>query len=160
MKFDSIEWRAVRDQRLLGWMAGNADAVSCVVALSTISERWDDLRDGDKPVTRAELDQAFTLALIELQVNVFYKQNESLFYAIIIAGTNAWMDANEMQTDPDAKWRMLAFYTRNLSYELANIAAFRAGGWQHLRSISLEMRKFFAHESYGEWEHRHEGALT
>jgi hypothetical protein len=156
VKWDSEPWRELRDANLLRWMAGNADAVACFVALSTICETWDDLVDRDKPVGDAQINEAFTLALINLQVNPFYKANEALLYALIVAGTNAWMDANALQSSPDVKWRMLAFYLRNTAYELASICAFRAGGWQHLRAISLEMRQFFAHESYAEWEHRHE----
>lgn len=158
MEWDSESWRDLRNANLLRWMLGNADAVECVVALSAISETWDDLIDRDKPIHAEQVNDCFVRALITLQVNPFFKANESLFYAIIVAGSNAWMDANQMQADPDAKWRMLAFYLRNTSYEIANLAAFRVGGWDHLRSISLEMRKFFSHESYDEWEHRHEGA--
>ncbi len=155
LNWDSKDWRTLRNEKLLPWMAGNVDAVNCVIGLSTISETWDDLIDRDKQVGPDLINEAFVTAGITLQLNPFYKQNEMLFYAVTVAGINAWMDATAMQKSDEEKWRMLSFYTRNYAYEIMSIAAFRAGGWEHLRKVSLEMRQFFAIESYQEWEHRH-----
>ena len=155
LKWDSNEWRKVRDANLLVWMCGNQSAVDVVVTLSTIAETWDDLYDGDKKVPRDRLNEALSMALVKLQVNAFYKSNEAIFWSLTVAAINAWMDANELQESNLRQERMLAFHIRNFGYEIASMAAFRTGGWEHLRRVSLEMRRFFAHEDYDSWEHRH-----
>lgn len=154
--WDSSEWRKLRDEKLLAWMNGNVQAVETVIALSSIAETWDDLHDGDKPVESGRISAAFINALVKLQVNEFYKANEAIFYALTVAAINAWMDANELQRSRDAAHRMMAFYLRNFGHEITMMAVFRAGGWEHLRSVSLEIRLFFEHEVFQDWEHRHE----
>lgn len=154
-EWDSPEWRVIRNREMLKWMNGNQNAVDCVVGLSRISETWDDLIDRDKEVGPEAINQAFVTAAIDLQVNPFYKENESLFFAMNVTGINAWMDATKLEKSDDKKWRMLSFYIRNFAYEIMTIAAFRAGGWEHLRKVSLEMRQFCAHESYDQWEFSH-----
>ena len=153
--WDSEEWRKVRDVKLLEWMCGNVQAVDTVIALSTIAETWDDLHDGDKPPSKARVNEAFTLALVKLQLNDFYKANEALLYSQIVTAINAWMDSNEMQHSQNDHHRMLAWFLRSIGHEIASLAAFRAGGWGHLRKVSLEMRIFFQHETFAEMERRH-----
>ena len=155
LQWDSEDWRRVRNVKMLEWMRGNAQAVDTVLALSTIAETWDDLHDGDKTPSKERVNEAFTLALVKLQVNEFYKANESLFYALIITSINAWMDANALQNSPNENHRMMAFYLRNFGHELTMLAVFRAGGWEHLRRVSLEIRLFFENGTYQDWEHRH-----
>ena len=155
LAWDSEEWRRVRNAKLLGWMNGNAEAVDTVLALSTIAETWDDLHDGDKQPTRERINEAFTLALVHLQLNAFYKANEAIFFGLIVASINAWLDANHLQGSSRTSERLMAFSLRNIGHEITMAAAFRAGGWEHLRRVSLEMRTFFAHESFDTWEHRH-----
>ena len=136
-------------------MNGNVQAVETVIALSSIAETWDDLHDGDKPVEKARLNAAFVDALVKLQVNEFYKANEAIFYALTVAAINAWMDANELQSSDAVDERMMAFYLRNFGHEITMMAVFRAGGWEHLRRVSLDIRMFFVHEHFAGWEFRH-----
>ena len=136
-------------------MRGNKEAVDTVLALSTIAETWDDLHDGDKPPSKDRINEAFTLALVKLQVNDFYKANEALFYSQIVTSINAWMDSNQMQDSTDGHQRMLAWFLRSIGHEIASLAAFRVGGWEHMRRVSLEMRLFFQHETLETLEKRH-----
>jgi hypothetical protein len=155
LEWDSEDWRRLRNEKLLGWMRGNAQAVDTVIALSTIAETWDDLHDGDNQPSKDRINKAFTLALVKLQVNEFYKANEALFYALTVTAINAWMDANELQNSENVNERMMAFGLRNLGHEITMLAVFRATNWEQLRSVSLEIRRFFVHETYYSWEHRH-----
>ena len=155
LKWDSEAWRAMRNANLKAWMLGNVDAVDTVIGLSTIAETWDDLADGDVKPTVERVNEAFTLALITLQGNVFYKANEALFYSQIVTSVNAWMDANELQGSRVKHERMMAFFLRNIGQEIAQLAAFRVGGWEHMRKVSIEMRRFFFHETFDSWSDRH-----
>jgi hypothetical protein len=31
--------------------------------------------------------------------------------------------------------------------------AYLVGGWAHMRKVSLDMREFFIHESFDDWEY-------
>ncbi len=148
LKWDSQEWRIDRDERLLRWMRGNADAADCVVALSTVSELWDDLIDRDRPVSDEEIHKGFVSVLIGLNDNPFWNGFHVKLMPIVIVGTNAWLDANKLQQSGSDNDRMLGFYIRNYCYEIASMAAYCAGGWDWLRSISMEMREFFQHDGY------------
>ena len=152
MTWDTPPWRAERDAKLLEWCCGNQAAVDTVLALSTIAEVWDDLHDGDAQVSAEMVNRAFTLAMVKLQVNDFYKANESLFYALTVTAINAWLDANELQRSENQSERMMAFYLRNFGIEIVMMAIFRSGGWEHLRRVSLEVRAFFDHEEFVVYE--------
>ena len=150
--WDSLEWRDIRDENLLRWLNGNREAADTVVALSTISETWDDLVDLDNVPDKTRINEAFTLALVGLHVNEFYKLNEHLFYALTVVAINAWMDANELVKSPILAKRQLAFHLRNFGHEITMMAVFRACGWERLREVSLEVRDFWGHEDFASWD--------
>jgi hypothetical protein len=152
--WDTPQWRELRDQRLIRWLR-DPDAVACVLTLSGIAEVWDDIIDNDNPAP-ARVNRAFTDALVSLQFNPFYTRHQNMILPVVVVGINAWLDANELEGG-DTNQRMQAFYLRNYSYEVASIIAACALGWDGLRAVSLEMRSFFSHETYQEWEHRHDG---
>lgn len=152
-EWDSEEWRQKRDAILTTWMLGDRAAVECVVMISGISECWDDLIDEER-VSEARIHQAFTHAMVGLQLNAFFDRHKGMLLPIIIASINAWMDANALQAGTKHE-RMAAFFMRNFGYELFTVAAFCVGGWSHMREISLEMRRFFWHETFEQWEHSH-----
>lgn len=154
MQWDSKPWREVRDQHLLRWLDGDIDAVATFVMLSTISETYDDLIDGD-PVSPEQVHSTFIAATVGLQFNPFYKRWESLIYGAMLAGLNAWLDSLELERREGEASRMHGFYLRNYLYEVLNVCAFAVGGFEHMRSVSMEMREFFTHETYRQWEHRH-----
>lgn len=154
VEWDSKEWRVKRDAIMSTWMLGERAAVECVVMLSGIAECWDDIID-EESVSEERIHRAFTHALVGLQLNQFYERHKHMLLPVVIASINAWLDANNLQSGTRHE-RMAAFFLRNLGYELATIAAFCVGGWDHMREVSLEMRKFFWHETFEEWEHGHD----
>lgn len=155
MTWDTQEWRTVRDTKLREWFLGNEHAVRVCVQISHIAEVWDDLVDGDRKPSDTEVAHAFQSAMIHLQTNPFYMANHGMLMGVIVTAINAWHDANAMQESESGDERMQAFFLRNLGCEVATLCAFLVGGFDHMRKISLEMRAFFRHESYYEWEHRH-----
>lgn len=154
LEWDTKAWREHRDQRMLEWL-GDADAVHCAIQLSFIAEVWDDIVDGATP-TADRVNRAFQTALIGLEFNPFYQRHKGMILPIVMVGINAWLDANELERREGKRYRMAAFFLRNTAYEVASIIATCALGWDGMRKISLPMREFFSHETYDEWEHRHQ----
>lgn len=153
--YDSIDWRASRDEKLLSWLCGDADAVAFVVNLSTIIEIWDDLIDGDRKPSDAEIHNAFLLALFDMQANTFFSRHKTHLLPLIMTSINAWLDSVDMERGRDRHERMWAFFLKDYGRELFIQCAFLAGGYNHMRSVSMEMRRHFTHETYETWEHRH-----
>jgi hypothetical protein len=152
LKWDGAEWRALRDAKLREWMLGDENAVQTVIMLSTITEVWDDLIDGD-PVSPDEVHGAFISAMVGLNCNPFYKAWEPLITGTVLAGINAWLDSIELERGETVAERMQAFYIRNYIFEMVNVCAFAIGGWKHMRKVSGEIRAFATHETYAQWEH-------
>lgn len=154
MKFDSDAWREVRDANYLRWFKGDASAVQTIQVLMNACEFWDDLIDQDVPITAQRADVVFRGIFVDLAVNPFWQRTRAFLEPLIIMAVNAWMDANELARSDSEKERNLAFHIRNLPTELVMAVAFGVGGWEHMRSVSVEARRFFAHESFDDWEHR------
>lgn len=152
MEWDSPEWREERNKKLLAWLKDDFDAFMCVLGFSAISETWDDLIDGDKKPSPEEINRAFLTAIVHLNANRFYVRHCATILPVVFIGINSWFDANELEKSTKVDHRALAFYIRNYCYEIVSICAFCVGGFDWLRSISLEMRMFFQHESYFTWE--------
>lgn len=152
MEWDSPAWRELRNAKLYEWFLGNEDAVNCAVALSTAVETWDDLIDKDKPVSPADINQAFTLLLVDLPANQFYVNYRHYIEPWLVLFVNAWMDSEQLRQTSDTDAKLQAFFLRNLSLELIPLIAFCCGGFENMRKISLEAREFYRHESFDDWK--------
>lgn len=142
MTYDSKEWRAERDEKLLGWFGGNRSALDFIVTLSSIAELWDDLVDGDKLPSRAEIDQIFIGALVVLPTNEFFNQNKSFFMPLILQAINAWRDSVELEKE-GAKGRAYALTLRDTHMLMVPMIVMILRGETIARAVSLEMWKYF-----------------
>ena len=156
-QWDSIEWRKMRDKCLYKWFMGDQHAIQCFIDISTIVETWDDLIDKDE-VTDKDINYAFDACFIHLPRNPFYMKFRHMLEPLIIMSVNAYHDSETLVKRDDESSRMMSFYIRNIGLELVPMIAFCIGGYDHMRKISMEARDFFIHETYEEWEHRHDAA--
>lgn len=151
MKFDTPEWRAERDRRLLEWMNGDAQAADLLVTLFHIGEVWDDLIDKDKPVSDDQINEAFVLALFDLSGNPFFARHASFLRPIMLMGMNSWMDSVSYERSGDPHWQVWAFVLRNWYMEMVTACAFLTGGYDHMRNAGKQARAFFQTETLGEY---------
>lgn len=152
--WDSTDWRAERDKKLLEWFKGDTAAVACLVAISSACEVWDDLVDGDL-VTTPTVENMFIDLFLNLNVNPFFLHHRAQITAMMAMIINAWQDANSMAKLEDQEAHIKAYVLRNLGLELIPVFAYFIGGYSHMRSISMEMRTFVAHETFDQWEREH-----
>lgn len=146
--WDSDDFRDVRNRKMFEWI-GNWDAVNCIVALSTVAEAWDDWHDKDKP---ADIDAAMTILLVGLPQNAWWYENQRWFLPIVVMSVNAWLDSRTLEISENRTHRAEAFVLRNLAIELVQSAVFFCHGWEAMRACSLEVREFFRHETFDDWE--------
>ena len=66
-------------------LRGHPEAVGFVTALGRISQVLDDLYDGDKPVTRPQLDETFWDLLVGLPANPFYRAHFAYLHPLVTA---------------------------------------------------------------------------
>lgn len=154
--WDTEAWHTKRNNKLLDWFSGNKDAVICMVLISDIVELWDDLIDKDKVISDTTINRVFMATLLDLPRNLFWQKYSPAMTPIITMCINAWLDATEAEKSDELWKRRLAFYLRNMAIELVLYIAHITGGWEHMRAISLEVRTFFAHEDFEDWEHSNE----
>lgn len=87
-------------------LQGDEDAIDFCDRLYKILHVWDDLVDGDKPVTQADLNDVFRSALVELPLNPFYRQHVGTLAPILSAGITAWEVSNVYERGLDRElWR-------------------------------------------------------
>lgn len=142
MTYDSKEWRAKRDEKLLEWFGGNRSALEFLVVLSSIAELWDDLVDGDKLPSREEIDRIFMGALVTLPLNEFFQQNKGFFMPLILQSINAWRDSVELEKE-GKRGRAYALTLRDTHLLMAPMIVFVLRGEEEARKVSLDMWKYF-----------------
>jgi hypothetical protein len=149
MKFDSQEWRQRRNELLHRWI-GDPNAVAFLLDVFAIGEVWDDLVDKDKPVSSEDVNKVFYTALITLPNNPFYQAYRPQLSGVMVAGIHAWIDSTTLEKG-DKTDRAIAFVLRDWYMELLTLVATLLHGFDYAQSISLEMRRFFFHESLDEY---------
>lgn len=150
----SDEWMAERDQLRIECANGHEDAADFLLAVGDYVELWDDLIDKDTEITDERINAAMSNGIL-LNFNPFAQANAHYLRAFIVQMINSYLDSEELQHDDDPKVRNIAFHLRNHPLELYQAVAFCCGGWPHLRQMSPKIRKFFAFESFEEWEREH-----
>jgi len=148
----SDEWRAERDKKHLEWFLGDAQACAFIERMGEAIEFTDDLVDGDVEISAERVVRNMMALMITLPNNDFFIRNRTYLTPILIHTASAWLDSEELKDSEDERHKMLAFHLRNLSLELYHATAFLVGGWEHLRKIGVDMRTFFAIETYEEWK--------
>ena len=154
MQWDSEEFRADRDKKLLSWFKGDIYAVQCFLDISNIAEVWDDLADGDvaQPL---DVDRAFVGMMIGLNDDRFFLANREKVLSALIITLNGWMDANALMSSEEKDDRIKAYMLRNLGLELVPLFIYLTQGFSQMRSFSLEVREYFSHETFEGWEREH-----
>jgi hypothetical protein len=151
MKHDSVEWRVLRDSKLLEWFDGDQSAVDFIIAISSISELWDDLTDKDKTSTQEEINQVFWNALVTLPCNDFFNTHKTFLMPLILQSINAWHDSVELEAGTEND-RAYALTLRLLALQIAPMIVFIKKGFAESRKVSVEMWRYFtAHDDAMKW---------
>lgn len=135
-------WILERNKKLLEWFSGDVDAVEFLLLISDITEVWDDLIDGDKPLTPDQIHTAFLKALFELPTNPFFRKHQSYLMPVMLQAANSWILANTFEKG-DNNQRALAYTLRNMDIQVAEAIVYLTGGWRKLREVSAEIWTFF-----------------
>lgn len=141
-RWDTPEWRQVRDAKLLEWFGGDYEALHFLNLICQITELWDDLVDQDKEITREDIDKAMMAALIYLPCNPFYTRHSAYLTPLMISSINSWQDANAL-SDGTRSQRALAYTLRNMDIQIVQAIVFITQGYDRLREVSQDIWSFF-----------------
>jgi ubiquinone/menaquinone biosynthesis C-methylase UbiE len=78
-------------------LKGNEDAIRLVNHWHKVLHLWDDLIDGDKTITRNQVNDAFTIALVDIPSNPFFQANSDQLLPLLSSGITSWHAANVME---------------------------------------------------------------
>lgn len=116
MQWGDEDWKKLRDEKIAEWLP-DSEAQVLLMLLSDIGETWDDLVDGDKPVTEASINKAFLAALFEVQENSFYKKHEHYLKPLIFHAITSWQASNTLRQGSISD-RALAYTLRNMDIQI------------------------------------------
>ena len=129
------------------WLKDNTQAIALVNDYSTVSQVWDDLHDGDKPVTKHQVDYMMQLALVEIPRNPFFQQNYLDLMPIINHCLFTWMDANLLEEKGDDTELQVAYIIRSVTTDLIIHMAGIIGGSLWRRKAALAIRRAIYHDN-------------
>jgi hypothetical protein len=141
--FDSDAWREMRNAKLREWIVDD-NAIAFIVQFFDFCEVIDDLWDGDKPVTKDDLTRILFVVLTELPLNPFFDRFKMQLIPVIVTGVNAWLDANELEGGSDND-KVFSYVLRDWYAELIAFVIYLVQGRDYLRSVSMDVRRFFTH---------------
>lgn len=104
-----------------GFFGGDVEAARFIADLCYVAHVWDDLVDGDKSRTEAEINKCFQIALINIPANRFYQQHINNLLPILHVGALGYMAANSMERSGDAHQIEIA---HGIRYAVAHTASY------------------------------------
>jgi hypothetical protein len=134
-------------ERLREIFRGNEQAVAFMRDLHFISHVWDDLVDGDKPVSPAMVSIAFEKALIGVNLNPFFRDNAAMFLPVMLNSALLWHAANDLERDASPHALQVAHVIRCAPGDLALICAAVIGGTDHAKAHAAELRMLMQQDS-------------
>jgi hypothetical protein len=121
---------------------GNDLAASFLGSFVTFCHLMDDIVDKDKEITDQRLVREMLLFLESLVCNPWVRDNIFLLWPLIVAGANAWLDANRWQDSVDGQQRRASDVLKGMYHEVVWFTAFLCGGQQHMQEITRRFREY------------------
>lgn len=136
---DEIAFTAAFDR----WFKGNTSAMRFCADMVEVAHVWDDLVDGDKPVSSVKADVAFRKMMLEIPANEFYRAHFAFLQPVIVMVWAQWSAANAMETHPFKGDREKAFMLRASLYQLFHACAVLCGGLDWAGEIGPEIYRLY-----------------
>jgi hypothetical protein len=127
------------------------DALAFLRAIASVLHTWDDLIDGDRELSDADINGAFWKALIDIPANPFYRKHELTLRAVLVQAIVNWSAATALERDEKATRDdlIIAFIIRSAYVDLLTMSATLIGGVEWACSLAPAIRRW----AHGEkWE--------
>lgn len=134
-------------------LKGNLDALRFVEVFTSTLHVWDDLQDGDKPVTRQDVSDMMWQALVVLPDCRFYRLHYDGLSPLIRVAIMNWHTANRLEASDVEHDKNISFMLRSSYADVVLYCAFLVGGLSWVNEIGVEFRRAWHHESITEYLH-------
>ncbi len=132
-------------------LKGNEPAIHLIDSVVFIARIWDNLIDGDKPVSGEDINRMMWMAMVEIPSNAFYVQHKFQIIPLLRDCINCWLDANDFEKSSSADKKEIAFVLRDMIGNIAIQCAYLVGGYEWMRKISPLIRKIQFEESLSDY---------
>lgn len=123
------------------WFGGDAAAVALCMDLLAVAHTWDDLVDGDKPVSPAEVNAVFKRMLIDIPCNPFYRAFQDQLTPLLMNVFLQWQAANAFEAEKAELPK--AYMLRAGVYQIFAYVAWLIGGDEHARLVSPQVWRLY-----------------
>ena len=120
----------------------NQSAREYIDILCDVWRIWDDIQDGDFPVTREQILLCFKHLFINLPTNTFFNEHRDMLLSQHLSMYNAWIAANEWELGDETD-QIYAHVWKNTLHELVPIVALILKGRDQMEDTSSLIRKLF-----------------
>lgn len=144
----------------LEWFGGNQDALNMFRMLVDLSHTWDDLVDRDNPTSNVDVNNAFLICLVYLQVNPFYRSIQEQVWPMWLTVVSAYETANKFEKDKDPHGLEIAHGLRYAAGHIISYAIHVCVGAEKAKEILPEVWKNIYFERYDEYRKEHLDANT
>ena len=119
----------------------DANALDYALMIAKIADVWDNLIDGDKPVSSGKINQAFRWLAVDIPRNPFFRAYSDTLLPVIESGILNWMIANRMEEDAgNTRALEIAHVIRYSIADVLLIVARICGGAEWAIEVGPELR--------------------
>lgn len=126
--------------QLRACLQNDEQAVQLLLLVHEVAHTWDDLIDGDKPVTPGQLHRAFWISLVGIKTNQFYQRFEVSLLPVMEAGIFNYVASIDLERTA-GRPRELAHTARYAIGDIALVMARLIGGvdWAMQQAATLKL---------------------
>lgn len=118
------------DERL-DWFCGDVKAYEFYQSLVDVSHIWDDLIDGDKPVSPDDVNRVMAQLWLTLPTNEFYQKHFSLLQPLVTVAVISYIASTKLEHTGDEHKVEIAHVLRYAVHQVAIMAFALTGGFGH-----------------------------
>lgn len=126
-------------------------AVILFLLLRDILHFWDDLVDGDRHLTPADINAAMFKTVVALPANALYREHQAQLQPILVNAIANWQAANEFENSGDEKKLELAFVIRSDYANLLIQMAYLVGGYDWMTQVTPSIRALWTEENFQDY---------
>ena len=131
---------------------GNEEAAQFLVLITECAHFFDDLYDGDTPMTKRDIHNALWMAMVALPPNAFYRQFFAELAPLVSNAIVNWRVSNYLEERPDGEDDFrVAFIVRSSYAELIQQTALICGGPEWASEVGVRMRRECHSESWADY---------
>jgi DNA-binding FadR family transcriptional regulator len=140
---------------IIDHFAGREDARQLFNLLAELAHTWDDLIDRDKPVSQAQTNRAFHIALVDLPRNPLYSVIQPHVLAMWTAVVSNYAVANSFETAHDDHGIEIAHMLRYSAGNIMAVAMDAAVGTEAAEAAMPGIWKLMVAERFDDYRKEH-----